>query len=295
MKTRLWLISCFVLAALAAACGDNGSGGGDGGNGDGGGDGDGGTDLDAGCTGLCTDAPPFGGGCTVGSTIQCADCIDNDNDGKIDGADIECSGALDDDEGSFSTGIPGDNIDAVMQDCFFDGNSGAGDDGCNIHVCCLLGAADKASCPIGANKYNVAECPAPLGTGTLSPKCIATCGKLAPPGCDCFGCCTICDPANPATCFDILTNPTASPNCNETNLADPTACRRCTKNTMCGNDECGGDTCILCPGQDISQLPPSCSGSASCPIGTTACVGGVNGTCGPSTYCSNGCCIGVIQ
>ena len=293
MKTRLWLLGCLVLVALAAACGDNGSGGDDGGTGDGG-VGDGG-DGDGGCTGLCTDAPPFGGGCTVGSTIQCADCIDNDGDGKIDGADIECSGALDDDEGSFSTGIPGDNIDAVMQDCFFDGNSGAGNDGCNIHVCCLLGAPDKASCPIGANRYNVAECPAPLGTGVLSQKCIDTCGKLAPPGCDCFGCCTICDPANPTMCFDILTNPTASPNCNETNLADPTACRRCTKNTMCGNDECGGTTCILCPGQDLSTLPPGCNNNATCPIGTTECVGGVGGTCGPSTYCSNGCCIGVIQ
>ncbi|MBA3456561.1 MAG: hypothetical protein H0T42_25960, partial [Deltaproteobacteria bacterium] len=233
MKTRLWLLGCLVLVAMAAACGDNGSGGSDGGNGDGG-DGDGGPTVDAACTGLCTDAPPFTGGCTVGGTVQCADCIDNDNDGKIDGADIECSGALDDDEGSFSTGIPGDNIDAVDQDCFFDGNSGSGNDGCSIHVCCLLGATSKATCPIGANRFNVNECPAPLGSGVLSQKCIDTCGKLAPPGCDCFGCCTICDPANPSMCYDILTNPTASPNCNETNLADPTQCRTCTKNTMCG-------------------------------------------------------------
>jgi hypothetical protein len=49
----------------------------------------------------------------------------------------------DNDESSFATGIPGDNIDTVNQDCFFDGNSGGGDDGCDIHVCCLLGAPDR--------------------------------------------------------------------------------------------------------------------------------------------------------
>ena len=35
---------------------------------------------------------------------------------------------LDNDESSFATGIPGDNMDACKQDCFFDGNSGMGDD-----------------------------------------------------------------------------------------------------------------------------------------------------------------------
>src|SRR5947207_6303314 len=63
-------------------------------------------------------------------TTQCSDGIDNDGDGKIDYADPECVGPLDNDESSFATGIPGDNIDACKQDCFFDGNSGMGDDGC---------------------------------------------------------------------------------------------------------------------------------------------------------------------
>jgi hypothetical protein len=291
MKIRIWLLSCLTLLALAA-CGSNGGTGGDGGGDDGGGDGDGGTG-DGGCTGLCTDAPPFGGNCTVGGPAQCSNCIDDDGDGHIDGYDIECSGPLDNDEGSFSTGIPGDNVDAVMQDCFFDGNSGAGNDGCNIHVCCILGATTKAACPIGQNRYNPSECPPPLGTTPLPQKCLDTCGALTPPGCDCFGCCTICDPNNPTTCFDILTNPSASPNCNETNLADPAACLRCTKNTACGSDECGGNTCILCPGQDPSTLPASCNGMTACPTGTTVC--GAGGTCPSSTYCSNGCCIGVIQ
>jgi hypothetical protein len=288
MNIRIWFLAAISIALLA--CGDDkgGSGGGDGGNGDG----DGGVLDDGGCTGLCTDAPPFGGMCTPGGP-QCSDCIDNDGDGKIDGFDLECTGNLDNDENSFATGIPGDNKDAVNQDCFFDGNSGAGNDGCNIHVCCLLGAATVADCPIGANQYNPMQCPPPIGTGTLSQKCIDNCGKLTPPGCDCFGCCTECVPgSNPLMCFDILINPATSPGCNDTNLADPNVCKRCTKSTMCGGGDCGGATCVLCPGQDPSTLPSSCTGQ-TCPIGTTVC--GAGGTCPTSTFCSNGCCIGVIQ
>ena len=283
-------IRTLFLAAITCAlvaCGHNAGTG----TGNDGGDGDGG-DGDGGCTGLCTDAPPFSGMCTPGGT-QCSDCIDNDGDGKIDGDDVECTGALDNDEGSFSTGIPGDNIDAVKQDCFFDGNSGAGDDRCNIHVCCLLGAHNKAECPIGANSYNVNDCPPPLGTTPLSPACIANCGHLTPPGCDCFGCCTECIPGtNPAQCYDIAINPTTSPGCNDTNIADPNVCKRCTKITTCGNTQCGGTTCVLCPGQDPSTLPTSCNGQ-QCPTGTTVC--GANDSCPAATYCSNGCCIGVIQ
>ena len=56
--------------------------------------------------------------------------------GKVDYNDPECVGPLDNDESSFATGIPGDNIDACKQDCFFDGNSGMGDDGCDWQLKC---------------------------------------------------------------------------------------------------------------------------------------------------------------
>ena len=58
------------------------------------------------------------------------DFADFDGDGKIDLADPECVHPCDNDEGSFATGIPGDNVDACKQDCFFDGDSGMGNDGC---------------------------------------------------------------------------------------------------------------------------------------------------------------------
>ena len=83
-----------------------------------------------------------GGKVIVGNT-QCSDGIDNDGDGKIDYADPECVGPLDNDESSFATGIPGDNIDACKQDCFFDGNSGMGDDDCQWQLKCDPMSAER--------------------------------------------------------------------------------------------------------------------------------------------------------
>jgi hypothetical protein len=276
---RSWVLA---LITVLVACGHHNNGGTDA---DGGGSGSG-SGADA-----SIDAFMFSGMCTPGGPA-CSNCIDDDGDGLIDGFDPECTGPLDNDEATFATGIPGDNKDPVEQDCFFDGDSGAGNDGCNVHVCCLLGAKTVQECPIGANRYNPNDCPPPLGTKPLSQQCIDVCGKLAPPGCDCFGCCTVCDPVS-NVCVDIDINPADSVGCGPTTLTDPTKCLRCTKNTMCGSAPCGGGTCVLCPGQDPSDLPPTCNGTNMCPNGETACPTGSE--CGMSTYCSNGCCIGVIQ
>ncbi len=273
-----------ILIATLAACGGNHGGSSIDGN-NGGGD-DGGPAFDAALPAECA-GPDL-------TKPQCSNCIDDDNDGYIDSFDIHCTGPLDNDESSFQTGIPGDNVDAVKQDCFFDGNSGSGNDGCNIHVCCLLGAATVAACPIGANQYDPADCPPPLGTKPLSPMCIDYCGALTPPGCDCFGCCTLCDPNNPSQCYDVLTNPNVSPNCTVDTLSDPASCARCVQSGSCGDSDCGGTTCVLCPGQDPSDLPASCGGMTSCPTGLTSCASGA--ACPGGTYCdaSSKCCVGVI-
>jgi hypothetical protein len=264
-----------MAIAMLAACGHHSSNGTDS---DGGAGGDGGID-----------APLFSGMCNPNGPA-CSNCKDDDGDGRVDGFDPQCTGPDDNDEGSFATGIPGDNKDPVMQDCFFDGDSGAGNDGCNIHVCCLLGAKTVADCPIGASRYNPDDCPPPLGKTALPPRCIDKCGKLAPPGCDCFGCCTICDPVT-NQCFDIDINPADSVGCTPAALGDPTKCLRCVKNTECGSAPCGGETCILCPGQDPNDLPSTCHGTSTCPGETVPCN---NGACAEGTYCSNGCCIGAI-
>jgi hypothetical protein len=221
-------------------------------------------------------------GCVPGpDSPQCNNCVDDDGDGMIDGFDVECTGALDDDEASFATSIPGDNMDPIHQDCFFDGDSGGGNDGCNIHVCCLLGAPDRASCPFGAQQYDPAECDTPQ-----TQQCIDVCGALVPPGCDCFGCCTICDPVT-NQCFDIITNPATAPNCDATTIADPNACPRCTKVESCGTP-CDPEQCILCPGQTPDDLPTSCTGQ-QCPTGRQVCGPGV--ACPQDQFCLGGCCV----
>ena len=279
-----WLLICMTITIVA--CGGKSGTTGDSGAGDDGGGDDGGPTADAATPLNCTAPAP--------GNPQCSNCIDDDGDGRIDSLDIECTGPTDNDEGTFKTGIPGDNVDPIKQDCFFDGNSGGGNDGCDIHVCCLLGATTVADCPIGQNQYDPASCPPPIGTTPLSQMCIDFCGALTPPGCDCFGCCTICNPDNPTECFDVATNPATSPDCTADVLSDPTKCLRCTQVTDCGDSECGGTTCILCPGQDPGDLPPECNGMTTCPTGTQSCALGE--TCPTNTYCdaSNGCCVGII-
>ena len=84
-----------------------------------------------------------------GGPCPCGDGIDNDSDGVIDGFDTECTGPTDDDEGSFATGISGRQHGPKWQDCFFDGNSGGGDDGCRYSTDCLTGeiAAGRQGLP----------------------------------------------------------------------------------------------------------------------------------------------------
>jgi len=300
MGKRL-LFVCLVIAATVSCGGKNNSNdstGGDGStNGDGTGNGDGGGNGD----GIVTGDGGGGGGACTPQNAQCNNCADDDSDGKIDGFDPECTGPADNDESTFATGIPGDNMDAINQDCFFDGDSGAGNDGCNQHVCCLLGATSKAECAadlVGlvnnpqqeGNKYDVTTCFMPLGNAQVPQQCKDVCGAITPPGCDCFGCCTVCDAAG---CVDVAINPATSPDCDETTLHDPTKCKLCTKTADCGGGDCGGTTCILCPGQDPDDLPPECNGMPTCPTGTVPCD--ANGQCAEGAFCSNGCCIGIIQ
>ncbi len=315
MAARTWFLG--VFAALAFACGNNGGSNGDAN----GGDGDGGGEVIPDSFEAIIDAPPFGGTCTpVSGAPQCSDCVDNDGDNRIDGFDPECSGPLDRLEDSFATGIPGDNMDATYQDCFFDGDSGGGNDGCNTHVCCLLQAGgatpspsdDIAACQAlapGSNysKYDRNKCYKPFGNVDVPTKCTMNCGPLAPPGCDCFGCCTVCDAMG---CDDIILNPAVSPDCDQTNITSPGAdgvegtaddpCKRCVKTANCGSTECAYDgvSCTPCPGQCDANgtcnppLPAACGGTSMCPDGYTACD--ANGACAAGTYCSSGCCVGIL-
>jgi hypothetical protein len=226
-----------------------------------------------------------GGPCSPGNA-QCNNCVDDDGDDLIDGDDPECTGSLDNDEGSFATGIPGDNKDTKWQDCFFDGNSGAGDDGCRYHTCCLLGAESGAECAVDSNFDPGADCPVQTQT------CIDYCAPLAPPGCDCFGCCTVCDP-DTNVCTDVLTNPAVAPNCRLGSIDDPEVCPPCIKNDECGGGGCEPTGCVLCPGQTPDDLPDECNNQNECPGERTRCE--ESGDCGEGEYCSNRCCQAVVE
>ena len=211
-----------------------------------------------------------------GGSCVCANGNDDDGDGLIDGLDPECTGPYDNDEGSFATGIPGDNRDPKWQDCFFDGNSGAGDDQCRYHTDCLYGVLD-ASDP---------DCQS-------SAACVSFCASRTPNGCDCFGCCTI--QLDDGTSEDII----IGGSCSIENIADESACPRCTKTTQCDNG-CG--ECELCLGKTVEDLPESCTPPETdagtppgytCDNGETVCSADL--PCPGSYYCSLGCCLPQIE
>jgi hypothetical protein len=216
--------------------------------------------------------------CGTGGCI-CNNGLDDDGDGLIDGLDPECTGPLDNDEGSFSTGIPGDNRDPKWQDCFFDGNSGAGDDHCRYSTDCLYGtlAQDDPDCE-------------------TSQACVDFCRRLTPNGCDCFGCCTVRDVDGAE--LNVL----IGGSCSIAVIDDESVCPRCTKTTDCNND-CG--ECELCPGKTIDDLPDSCNDTPPPPDGGTppppnTCDNGeiVCSTeipCPGEYYCTLGCCLPIVR
>jgi hypothetical protein len=223
-----------------------GSGTNGGGSGGAGALGDGGTNPSGGDGGaVINDALKLCGG----EACQCADGIDNDNDGTIDGFDVECTGANDNDEGTFATGIPGDNVDPKWQDCFYDGNSGGGDDGCRYSTKCLTG-----------------ELPQDDKDCAQSQRCIDFCMQRTPNGCDCFGCCTL--GTKDGMSVDVVLDAKCDPE-------DLSTCRTCTKSADCAN-ECA--ECELCPGKTAADLPASCTPPTG--SGGTSGGGGAGGTSG---------------
>ena len=226
---------------------------------------------------LCGDVP-----------CQCSDGLDNDGNGLIDGLDPECTGPYDDDESSFATGISGDNKDPKWQDCFFDGNSGAGDDKCRYATACAEGTLpqDDPDC-------------------TVSDACLDNCRKLVPNGCDCFGCCDIRKDDGQVASVVIGTT------CSIEEIDNPDKCTPCVKSDRCSN-ECG--ECELCFGKTVADLPAKCFPSTTpedmsgdmpdtdmsddmttptppprCENGEQVCDAATR--CQDGFYCAQGCCI----
>src|SRR6185503_7418103 len=71
-----------------------------------------------------------------GHVYQCGDGLDNDVDGLVDADDPECLGPCDNAEDGFYVGIPGQPGPTCVVDCYFDQDTGSGNDDCHwSHEC----------------------------------------------------------------------------------------------------------------------------------------------------------------
>jgi hypothetical protein len=236
-------------------------------------------DADPACSGPSDNSE--GSTLVVGST-ECTDGVENDDppDGLIDSQDPECTGPLDDDEGSFATGIPGDNMDECHQDCWFDGDSGAGNDGCDWRLGCdpVAGPAYDCTMP-GQNVCDRAQ----------TDECVNFCRAITPNGCDCFGCCDVYVDGVQHT---ILLHPDCSVDDIRAGNGD---CVSCTQVESCVNT-C--EPCEFCIGHEpeegcTSGLPDA----APCADGQTTCDPGDidGGGCAADEFCLTGCCVSSID
>jgi hypothetical protein len=255
-----------------------------------------------------------------GKTYQCGDLIDNDNDGKLDSEDPDCLGPCDNTEDGYISGIPGGSGPDCTVDCYFDQDSGAGNDDCHwSHQCDPHEVAPNYYPESSAGdkcKYDMAAS-IPGSTMTCdqlynaqSTTCTSFCGPLTPNGCDCFGCCEL--PAGKGNYVWLGSeNADGSGSCSLSVVDDPMKCQPCLPVKACLNT-CG--KCELCIGK--TTLPPECNPSSStsssassgasgstgsgattgsgggeqCETGVQPCGLPGQDVCTGGAYCITGCC-----
>lgn len=247
-----------------------------------------------------------------GKVYQCGDCIDNDLDCGVDTiSDKDCLGPCQDNEKGFHGDISGQghgNCAAV--DCYFDQDSGSGNDHCAWDYSCDPNAVapnyypsgdSKCTCtPTGISPPPVPNCSGsncstlyntqPAGCWSTTDPTQNYCGALTPNGCDCFGCCTVPGVSYPIFIGSEGKANTTTPYSNDGGLCaldvknDPTKCHPCLQVASCLN------TCALCEICVGKPLPdPSCS-QQSCPVGQQLCGGNTGLTCPAGYFCLTGCC-----
>lgn len=222
------------------------------------------------------------GGCAPalceGKLYLCANCIDDDADGKLDAEDPDCLGPCDNTEDRLELGIPGAGNAPCKRDCYFDKDSGAGNDDCAYDLRCDPLSPEPIDC-----KY--ANPPPPNAGCDAKPSstCLQVCKNLTPNGCDCFGCCEL--PGGSGNFVYIGTTDASDvPTCTIAGAKDPSKCAKCTPMLECF-DSC--DKCELCLGKDT--LPPECQPEDQCPGGTACGLPG-QPPCPAGEYCLTGCC-----
>lgn len=252
----------------------------------------------------------------VNQTYACGDTIDNDGDGLIDSDDPDCLGPCDNTEDSFYGGIPGQPGPACIVDCYWDSNSGSGNDECYWNHQCDENEKDDPGHPEPNSKCPYNQNANTPGTDqscselyqTQSETCSKVCGPLTPNGCDCFGCCEL--PAGSGKYIWLGSEDEASGqgSCKMDVINDPTKCEPCVPVAGCLN---GCDPCELCIGKD--ELPPECTpggggagggtntggsgggGTGQCPPGIQACGLPGQAPCAADYYCITGCCQLIVE
>ena len=255
------------------------------------GDGDGDTGDGDGDTGDGDGDTGGGNECVVtqcaGKVYECGDCIDNDGDGFIDVADANCWGPCDNNEAGFKGNIPGQNqAPCAHMDCYFDQDSGSGNDKCHWSHKCDPSDPNPSGCnytPNGNIPGTSLTCE--TAQDSQDPVCAEVCGPLTPNGCDCFGCCDIKKEGVNYTVF--LGTGGGSGTCSVDVVDDPTKCAPCLQVQACLNP-CESEECELCIGE--VELPDGCE-EAKCDGGLTSCdPQNNNADCPLGTSCISGCC-----
>jgi hypothetical protein len=199
-----------------------------------------------------------------GKTYLCGNCLDDDKDGRFDSDDPDCLGPCDNSENGLDPAIPGGNNVKCKMDCYFDSDTGQGNDNCYWDHGCDPTKIGTTPSPESSCAYNPT-----MGVGggltcttaqqTQAATCKSYCGPLTPNGCDCFGCCFLGpqakDNADGTRTGIWLGSYDASGNstCTTKDVADPAKCKPCQMVKSC---EKGCGKCQLCIGKDT--LPPEC-------------------------------------
>ncbi len=261
-----------MVEAAAGGAGEGGAAGVSGGSGaageDGGLDGSAGVagaagqDASAGGTG---GALPNDAGCIPmtcqGKLYECGDCLDNDQDGLADMQDPDCLGPCHNNERSYDLSIPGGgNASNCKLDCYFDQDTGSGNDDCYWnHHCDPLETAGNGWHPEGSSCWYdpLANTPGTKGScaellTTQSKTCVDFCAPLVPNGCDCFGCCELPAGSGKFVWLGSQINDVGS--CDLASVGDPAKCQPCTPVKGYCYNSC--EHCELCLGK--TELPPDC-------------------------------------
>jgi hypothetical protein len=238
---------------------------------------------------------------------ECGDLIDNDADGLLDYQDPDCLGACDNTEDSLYGGIPGQPGPPCKIDCYWDADSGPGNDdcywdhGCDTHEVPpdyypepSLGDACEYQGP-DFEPFNNLSCSDLLAA--QSDTCDDICGPVTPNGCDCFGCCEL--PAGSGKyVWSGSEGASGDTACTWDKIDDPTVCHPCDPVPSCMNP-C--DPCEICIGKPLPG--PECGSGGGgggtptpeCEEGITPCGTADLPPCPAGFYCITGCCQAVVE